>query len=161
MSVLWAFDTIDETLTAAKRSAEVTHNHPEGIKGAQATAACVFLARQGKTKTEIKEYVEKTFGYDLNRTCDEIRPDYRFHVSCQLSVPESIIAFLEGADYENTIRLAVFLGGDADTMGAIAGGIAEAYYGGVPDEIQTEVMKRLPENFIDVMQSFYDRFVLK
>ena len=157
----WAFDTIEETLAAAKRSAEVTHNHSEGIKGAQATAACVFLARQGKSKTEIKEYVETTFGYNLNRTCDEIRPDYHFHVSCQRSVPESIIAFLEGTDFENTIRLAVSLGGDADTMGAIAGGIAETYYGGVPDEIQTEVMKRLPENFIDVMQSFYDHFVLK
>jgi ADP-ribosyl-[dinitrogen reductase] hydrolase len=102
----WAFDTLEETLAAAKRSAEVTHNHPEGIKGAQATAACVFLARQGKSKTEIKEYIEKTFGYDLNRTCDEIRPDYDFHVSCQQSVPESIIAFLESTDYENTIRLA-------------------------------------------------------
>jgi ADP-ribosyl-[dinitrogen reductase] hydrolase len=157
----WAYNTLEETLNAAKRSAEVTHNHPEGIKGAQATAASVYLARNGKSKEEIKKYVETTFGYNLNRTCDEIRPDYHFHISCQQSVPESIIAFLESTDYENAIRLAISLGGDADTMGAISGGIAEAYYGGVPDNIKDEVMKRLPEDFINVMQEFYERFLLK
>jgi ADP-ribosyl-[dinitrogen reductase] hydrolase len=155
----WAFDTLEATLAAAKQSAEVTHNHPEGIKGAQATAACVFLARKGQSKAEMKEYIESTFGYDLHRTCDEIRPDYDFHISCQQSVPESIIAFLESTDYENAIRLAISLGGDADTMGAIAGGIAEAYYGGVPDDIKTEVIKRLPAEMTSVMQSFYARFV--
>lgn len=157
----WAFDTLEETLEAAKQSAEVTHNHPEGIKGAQATVACIFMARTGKSKQEIKEYIVSTFGYNLNRTCDEIRPDYHFDVTCQGSVPESIIAFLESADFENAIRLAVSLGGDADTMGAITGGIAEAYYGGVPEHIRKEVLKRLPNEFIDVMQKFYQKFVDK
>ena len=155
----WAFDTLEDTLDAAKRSAEVTHNHPEGIKGAQATSACIFMARTGKSKQEIKEYVEKTFGYNLNRTCDEIRPTYHFDVTCQGSVPESIIAFLESTDFESAIRLAVSLGGDADTMGAITGGIAEAYYGGVPEHIRKEVLKRLPNEIIDVMQKFYQKFV--
>ena len=157
----WAFDTLEETLEAAKQSAEVTHNHPEGIKGAQATAACIFMARTGKSKQEIKEYIEKEFGYNLNRTCDEIRIDYRFDETCQGTVPESIIAFLESTDFENAIRLAVSLGGDADTMGAITGGIAEAYYGEVPEHIKKEVLKRLPNEFIEVMQKFYQKFVEK
>ena len=155
----WAFDTLEETLEAAKRSAEVTHNHPEGIKGAQATAACIYLARTGKSKQEIKEYVERKFGYDLSRTCDEIRPTYQFNESCQETVPESIIAFLESADYESAIRLAVSMGGDADTMGAITGGIAEAFYGGVPEHIKNEVVQRLPNEFIEVMHKFYQKFV--
>ena len=157
----WAFDTLGKTLEAAKESAEVTHNHPEGIKGSQATAACIFLARTGKSKEEIKDYIEKTFGYNLSRTCDEIRLDYHFDVTCQGSVPESIIAFLESTDFESAVRLAVSLGGDADTMGAITGGIAEAYYGGVPEHIRKEVLKRLPNEFIDVMQKFYQKFVDK
>ena len=157
----WAFETMEDTLEAAKRSAEVTHNHPEGIKGAQATAACVFLARTGKSKQEIKEYIEATFGYNLNRTCDEIRPNYQFDVTCQGSVPESIIAFLESTDFESAVRLAISLGGDADTMGAITGGIAEAYYGGVPKHIRKEVLKRLPNEFIGVMHNFYQKYVKK
>ena len=155
----WAFNTLEETLEVAPKSAEVTHNHPEGIKGAQATAACIFLARTGKSKQEIKEYIEKTFGYNLSRTCDEIRPDYHFDVTCQGSVPESIIAFLDSTDYESAIRLAVSLGGDADTMGSITGSIAEAFYGGVPEHIKKEVLKRLPNEFIDVMSRFYQKFV--
>ena len=157
----WAFDSLEEALDAAKQSAEVTHNHPEGIKGAQAVAACVFMARTGKSKQEIKEYVESTFGYNLCRTCDEIRPNYHFDVTCQGSVPESIIAFLESTDFESAVRLAVSLGGDADTMGAITGGIAEAYYGGVPKHIRKEVLKRLPNEFIGVMQNFYQKYVEK
>ena len=157
----WAFDTLEETLEVAKQSAEVTHNHPEGIKGAQATVACIFMARTGKSKQEIKEYIEQTFGYNLSRTCDEIRPTYQFDVTCQGSVPESIIAFLDSTDFESAIRLAVSLGGDADTMGAITGGIAEAYYGGVPEHIKIEVLKRLPNEFIEVMQKFYQKFVEK
>ena len=157
----WAFDTLEETLEAAKQSAEITHNHPEGIKGAQATAACIYLARTGKSKQEIKEYVEYTFGYNLDRTCDEIRPIYQFDGSCQGTVPESIIAFLESTDYESAIRLTVSLGGDSDTMGAITGAIAEAYYSGVPEHIKVEVLKRLPDEFIDVMSRFYQRFVEK
>ena len=155
----WAFDTLEETLEAAKQSAEITHNHPEGIKGAQATAACIYLARTGKSKEYIKEYVETTFGYNLSRTCDEIRPVYQFDGSCQGTVPESIIAFLESTDYEHAIRLTVSLGGDSDTMGAITGAIAEAYNGGVPEHIKQEVLKRLPDEFIDVMSRFYQRFV--
>ena len=155
----WAFDTLEETLEAAKQSAEVTHNHPEGIKGAQAIAACIFLARTRKSKQEIKEYIEQTFGYNLSRTCDEIRPDDHFDVTCQGSIPESIIAFLESTDFESAIRLAVSLGGDADTMGAITGGIAEAYYGGVPENIRKEVLKRLPNEFFEVLRKFYLKFV--
>lgn len=152
----WAFKTLEETLAVAKQSAEVTHNHLEGIKGAQAVAASVYLARIGKSKQEIKGYVETTFGYNLDRTCDEIRVDYKFDETCQGSVPESIIAFLESEDYESAIRLAISLGGDADTMAAIAGGIAEAYYKEIPSYITEEVQKRLPREFIDVMQRFYE-----
>ena len=157
----WAFNTLEETLEAAKQSAEITHNHPEGIKGAQATAASIFLARTGKSKQEIKKYIEQIFGYNLSRTCDEIRPTYLFDESCQGTVPESIIAFLESSDFESAIRLAVSLGGDADTMGAITGGIAEAFYGGVPEHIKKEVLKRLPNEFIKVMMNFYQKFVEK
>lgn len=155
----WAFDTLEETLNAAKQSAEITHNHPEGIKGAQAVAACIFLARTGKSKQAIKQYVEKNFCYDLNRTCDEIRKTYRFDETCQGSVPESIIAFLESTDYESAIRLTISLGGDADTMGAITGGIAEAYYKEIPSYIKEEVLKRLPDEFIDIMKQFHKRYV--
>ena len=157
----WAFETLEETLEADKKSAEVTHDHPEGIKGAQATAACIYWARKGKTKQQIKEYVESLFGYDLSRTCDEIRPTYEFEPSCQKTVPESIIAFLESTDFESAIRLAVSLGGDADTMGSITGGIAEAFYGGVPEHIRKEVLKRLPDEFIEVMEKFYQKYVVK
>ena len=157
----WAFETMEETLEAAKQSAEVTHNHPEGIKGAQAIASCIFMARTGKSKQEIKEYIERTFEYDLNRTCDEIRPTYQFDESCQRTVPESIIAFLDSTDFESAIRLAISLGGDADTLGAITGGIAEAYYGEVPEHIRKEVLKRLPNKFIRVMQNFYQKYVEK
>jgi ADP-ribosylglycohydrolase len=152
-SVGWLCDSLEETRRYARLTAEVTHNHPEGIKGAQATAACIFLARTGKSKEEIRNYVEQTFGYDLHRTCDEIRPNYQFEVSCQKSVPESIIAFLESSDYESAIRLAVSMGGDADTMGAIAGGIAEAFYG-VPEEMKAECRKRLPKDMLAVLDRF-------
>ncbi|MBQ6190429.1 MAG: ADP-ribosylglycohydrolase family protein [Bacteroidaceae bacterium] len=155
----WAFETLEETLDVAKQTAEVSHNHPEGIKGAQATAACVFLARKGYKKREIREYIERTFGYDLKRSCDKIRPEYRYDESCQGSVPESIICFLESYDFESCIRLAVSLGGDADTMAAIAGGIAEAYYGSVPDYIENEVLDRLPWDLTYTMSKFYERFM--
>lgn len=155
----WAFETLEETLDVAKQTAEVSHNHPEGIKGAQATAACVFLARKGYKKREIREYIERTFGYDLKRSCDKIRPEYRYDESCQGSVPESIICFLESYYFESCIRLAVSLGGDADTMAAIAGGIAEAYYGSVPDYIENEVLDRLPWDLTYTMSKFYERFM--
>lgn len=141
-AVGWLFGTLEETERVAEISASITHNHPEGIKGAQATAAAIFMARNGKDKKEIKDYISQKYNYDLNRTCDEIRPGYSFEVSCQKSVPESIIAFLDSKDYESTIRLAVSLGGDSDTQACIAGGIAEAYYG-MPDEIVTNMANYL------------------
>lgn len=141
----WLFDTLDKTLEMAKVTAEVTHNHPEGIKGAQATAAAIFLARTGHSKPEIKRYVEQTFGYDLNRTCDEIRPTYHHVETCQQTVPEAIIAFLESVSFEDALRNAVSLGGDSDTLACITGGIAEAFYG-MPQELRDETLKRLPED---------------
>ena len=138
----WLFDTLDKTLEMAKVTAEVTH--PEGIKGAQATAAAIFLARTGHSKPEIRQYVEQTFGYDLSRTCDEIRPVYRHVETCQQTVPEAIIAFLESTGFEDALRNAVSLGGDSDTLACITGGIAEAFYG-MPSELQQETLKRLPE----------------
>jgi len=128
-AVGWAFNSLEETEKIAKLTAEITHNHPEGIKGAQATAAAIYLARTCTTKKEIKSYIEKKYGYDLSRTCDEIRPTYRFNESCQQTVPEAIIAFLDADDFESAIRLAISLGGDSDTLACITGGIAEAFYG--------------------------------
>lgn len=124
----WYFDSLEETLAVAAETAEITHNHSEGIKGAQATAAAIFLARNEKSKEYIREYIENTFGYDLHRTCDEIRPTYQFDGSCQGTVPEAIIAFLESDSFEDAVRLAVSLGGDSDTLACITGGIAEAFY---------------------------------
>jgi len=131
----WYFDTLKETENAAEISAAVTHNHPEGIKGAQAVAAAIFLVRSGKSKEEIKRYIEDKYHYNLSRTLDEIRPAYRFDVSCMGTVPEAIIAFLESENFEDAIRNAISLGGDSDTLAAITGSIAEAAYG-VPDEIR-------------------------
>ncbi len=147
----WLFDTLDKTLEMAKVTAEVTHNHPEGIKGAQATAAAIFLARTGHSKPEIKWYVEQTFGYDLSRTCDEIRPYYCHVETCQQTVPEAIIAFLESNSFEDALRNAVSLGGDSDTLACITGGIAEAFYG-MPPELQQETLKRLPEEMQDTFE---------
>lgn len=145
-AVGWMFDTLEETERVAEISASITHNHPEGIKGAQATAAAIFMARNGASKEEIRSYVSTRFKYELNRTCKQIRPRYDFEVTCQKSVPEAIIAFLDSSGYENTIRLAVSLGGDSDTQACIAGGIAEAFYG-VPDELVVEAAKRIPPDY--------------
>ncbi len=147
----WLFDDLEDVLRAAKLSAEVTHNHPEGIKGAQATAAATFLARTGHSKAEIKSYIEDTFHYDLSRTCDEIRPTYRHVESCQETVPEAITAFLEGNSFEDVIRTAVSLGGDCDTLTAIAGSIAEGFYG-VPENLRTECPARLPEDLRAIVE---------
>ena len=152
--MLFRSDSLEETLDVARETALVSHNHPEGIKGAQATAAAIYLARTGKNKQEIKQYIETTFSYDLNRTCDEIRPTYHFNESCQGTVPEAIIAFLDSTDFENAIRLAVSLGGDSDTLACITGGIAEAFYG-VPDTIREEVVKRLPKEFNRLLMFFF------
>jgi ADP-ribosylglycohydrolase len=132
----------------------VTHNHPEGVKGAQATALAIFLARQRLDKPVIRQEVAGRFGYDLSRTLEDIRPSYRFDVSCQGSVPEAIIAFLESENYEDAIRKAVSLGGDSDTIACITGGIAEAFYGGVPEDIAEEGKCFLPEEFIRIVDAF-------
>ena len=150
----FAFDSVDEVLAEARRSAEVTHNHPEGIKGAQATALAILLARQGLDKPAIRHEVAGRFGYELSRTLDMIRPGYVFDVSCQGSVPEAIIAFLESEDYEDAIRKAVSLGGDSDTIACITGGIAEAFYDGVPEDIDEEGKRFLPEEFIEILDAF-------
>ena len=150
----FALDTIEDVLAEAEKSARVTHNHPEGVKGAQATALAILLARQGADKTEIRTEISGRFAYDLTRTLDEIRPDYAFHVSCQRSVPEAIIAFLESTGFENAIRLAISLGGDSDTLANIAGGIAEAYYG-IPEAIAAKGKSYLPDEFLGIMQKFH------
>ena len=149
-----ACNTMEEVLELAKRSAEVTHNHPEGIKGAQATAAAVFLAKINTTKKDIREYIALRFGYNLDFTLDNIRPHYEFNATCQGSVPEAIVAFLESEDYEDAVRLAISIGGDSDTIACIAGGIAAAYYKHIPDEILDPVLDRLPADFIDIVDRF-------
>ena len=149
----WLYDTLEETLHAAKLTSEVTHNHPEGIKGAQATAAAIFMARTGSSKEDIKNYIVSEFGYDLSRTCDEIRPAYKHVESCQETVPEAITAFLEGESFEDVIRTAVSLGGDCDTLTCIAGSIAEAFYG-VPEDLLDECILRVPAEMYEVIQSF-------
>ena len=150
----WVAKSLDEALILATKSAEVTHNHPEGIKGAQAVAAAIWMARNGSTKEEIKAYIESTFEYNLSRTIKEIKESgYDFDSTCQGSVPESIIAFLEGNDYEEVIRLAIYLGGDADTQAAIAGSIAEAFYD-MPVRFIGDVEKRLDKYLLSVLNKF-------
>jgi len=150
----WAFNSMEEVLLEAEWSAAVTHNHPEGIKGAQSVALAIYLARTGSKKEEIRQEIETRFGYDLSRSLDEIRPAYQWDSTCPGSVPESIIAFLESTNFESAVRNAILLGGDADTMAAISGSIAEAYYGGVPSEIETEVRRRLPPDLLDLVDLF-------
>jgi ADP-ribosylglycohydrolase len=154
----FAFADLETVVQEAERSAAVTHNHPEGIKGAQATAAAIFLARTGKSKAEIRAYIQAEFGYDLNRTLDEIRPVYQFNESCQKTVPEAIIAFLESTDFEDAIRNAVSLGGDTDTLTCITGGIAEAFYGGVPEAIAQGVFERLDQPLRQVAEAFLAQY---
>ena len=149
----WLYQTLEETLHAAKLTAEVTHDHPEGIKGAQAIAAAIFLARAKAEKYEIANYIANQFEYDLFRKLDEIRPEYRFYAICQKSVPEAIIAFLEGNDYEDVIRKAVSLGGDSDTIACMAGAIAEAYYG-MPEEFKKETLRRLDAPMQEIVHDF-------
>ncbi len=155
----WAFDSLEETLQRAAQFTETTHNHPEGIKGAKATATVIFLARTGRSKQEIRSYVEATFHYDLSRTLDEIRPGYVFDSSCQGSVPQAITAFLESRDFEDAIRNAISLGGDSDTLACIAGGMAEAFYGGLPRAISEKVWEILDNDLKAVVLNFTQRFV--
>ena len=146
----WLHRDLETVRAVARLTAEVTHDHPEGIKGAEATASAIFLARTGSTKARIKAYIEENFGYDLSRSCDEIRPGYHHVESCQETVPEAITAFLEGESFEDVIRTAVSLGGDCDTLTCIAGSIAEGFYG-VPEELKKECRRRIPEQFCRVL----------
>lgn len=157
-AVGFAFDTLEETMNVAKKCAEVTHDHPEGIKGAQATAAAIFMARTGSPKEVIRRYITDTFGYNLDRSCDDIRPTYRFDGSCQGTVPESIIAFLDSKDYEDALRLCISLGGDADTMGAITGAIAGAYYNKMPYALYEFGMEKLPKDIQNVVGLFNSKY---
>lgn len=154
----WAFGAEKDVLREAERSASVTHNHPEGIKGAQAVALAIFLARKGASKSDLKSEIAKRFGYSLDQTLEEIRPGYKFDETCQRSVPPSIVAFLESDDVEDAIRKAISLGGDADTLAAITGSIAEAYYGGVPDEIVAGIRPRLADELWGVIVRFSEKF---
>ncbi|NER83623.1 MAG: ADP-ribosylglycohydrolase family protein [Leptolyngbya sp. SIO1D8] len=154
----FACETLDEVLQTAEQTAAVTHNHPEGIKGAQATAAAIFLARAGQSKADIRSYITQAFGYDLNRTVDEIRPNYTFDESCQGTVPEAMVAFLDATDFEDAIRNAVSLGGDSDTLTCITGGIAQAFYGGVPEDIAEAVLTYLDDPLRRIVQIFCDRY---
>jgi len=155
----WAYSSLEDVLHHAARTALVTHNHPEGVKGAQATAAAIFLARTGSDKTAIRAFIEQTFGYDLHRRLDDIRAVYTFDVSCQGSVPEAIIAFLESTGFEDAVRKAISLGGDSDTIACIAGSIAEAFYGGVPEEIWRPLWARLDAQLCGVIHEFLQRYL--
>ena len=157
--VAYAFDNVEEVLLEAEKSAAITHNHPEGIKGAKAIALATFMARNGQDKTAIKEAVVKECAYDLDRTLDDIRPHYKFDVSCQGSVPEAIISFLESDDFEDAIRNAVSIGGDTDTIACMSGAIAEAYYKDIPTDIEKQAMDRLPKPFRDIIDRFYDTYL--
>lgn len=150
----WLYDSLEKTRVVAKATANVTHNHPEGIKGAEATASAIFMARNGSSKEEIKKYIENEFHYDLNRTLDEIRPSFHMDETCQKTVPEAIIAFLEARDFEDAIRNAVSLGGDTDTLGAITGSIAEVYFG-ISEILISECRNRINKDMRDIVDAFY------
>lgn len=153
----WAYNSKEEVVAQAKCSAESTHNHLEGIKGAQATALCVLLARQGLSKEKIRQAIESEFGYDLNFTCDGIRDSYEWGGLCQNTVPQAIVAFLDGVDFEDSIRNAISIGGDSDTLACITGSIAEAYFG-IPEALFEQGLDYLPQHFKDVVKEFEDKF---
>lgn len=155
----WAFQTLEDVLQKAEEYSVLTHSHPEGVKGAQATAATVFLARSGAAKEEIRRYVADHFSYDLSRSCDDIRPDYSFDVSCQGTVPQAVTAFVESHDFESAIRLAISLGGDSDTLACITGGMAEAFYGGVPETIAARTIAFLDDELRRVTLEFAEKYV--
>lgn len=155
----WAFDTREDVLREAQRSAEISHNHPEGIKGAQAVALAILLCRGGASKEQLRAEIAHSFGYDLDRTVDEIRPGYTYDVSCQGTVPEAITSFLDSASWEDAVRNAVSLGGDADTLACIAGAIAEAFYGPLPSALISQVKLVLPAELWDIAARFCARHV--
>jgi ADP-ribosyl-[dinitrogen reductase] hydrolase len=154
----WAFSSLDETLAEAEKSASVSHNHPEGIKGAHATAMATWMARHGKSKTEIRQAISQQFRYDLSRSATEVRKTYSFNESCQGTVPEALIAFLDSTDFEDAIRIAISLGGDADTVGCITGGIAEAFYREIPQEMKATAERLLPQEFVQIVHQFTERY---
>lgn len=156
-AVGWFFDTLEETERVAAISAAITHNHPEGIKGAQATAAAIFMARNGASKEEIREYIGSKYAYDLHKTWAEWHPIYDWDSSCQGTVPQAIIAFLDSESFEDAIRKAVSLGGDSDTLACITGGIAEAFYGMIPAPFADEIYERIPEEWRDLLADFEGR----
>ena len=155
----WAFNDIETVLLKAKESAEITHNHPEGIKGAQATALAIYLSRQNKTKDEIKSEIEKIFGYNLDLDLENLREHYTFNESCQGTVPQAIYTFLISENFEDSIRKAIYIGGDSDTLACINGAIAEAFYKGVPEEIKKMVFKKLDALLTRVVEEFSDKFI--
>ena len=154
----YAFDDLETVLAKAGEFTAITHNHPEGIKGGQSVAAAIFLARAGESKAGIRQYIEKQFGYDLSRHVDEIRPTYSFDVSSQGTVPQAIRAFLDSTDFEDAIRTAISLGGDSDTLACITGGIAQAFYGGVPLPIQAKVYSILDDKLSSITRTFMDKY---
>jgi ADP-ribosylglycohydrolase len=155
----FAFETLEEVLEEALKSAEVTHNHPEGVKGAQATAAAVFLARTGRSKEEIRSFIQETFQYRLDRSIDEIREQYEWDATCQGTVPQAITAFLDSTDWEDAVRKAISLGGDSDTLACITGGMAQAFYGGVPDPVARRVFHLLDGPLTEVVLAFEKRYM--
>ena len=154
----FAYDDIELVMKKAEEFTAITHNHPEGIKGGQSTAAAIFLARTGHTKEEIKEFIQNTFKYDLSRHVDEIRPTYKFSESSQETVPQAIRAFLDSTNFEDAIRTSISLGGDSDTLACITGGIAQAFYGSVPVEIKKKVYSILDDKLGQITKLFMDRY---
>ncbi len=155
----YAYNDLDTVLQKAAEFTEITHNHPEGIKGGQATAAAVYLARTGKSKSEIKNFIETNFHYDLSQHVDLIRPSYEFDVSCQETVPQAIRAFIDSTDFEDAIRTAVSLGGDTDRLACITGGIAQAFYRGVPEPIVSKVYEILDARLGKITREFMEKYV--
>ena len=154
----WAYASLEETLAIAEKSASVSHNHPEGIKGAQATAMATWMARNGKSKDEIRQAISQQFGYDLSRSAAEIRKNYSFNESCQGTVPEALVAFLDSTDFEDAIRLAISLGGDADTVGCITGGIAEAFYREISQDMKSIAERLMPSEFVQIVHQFTEKY---
>jgi ADP-ribosylglycohydrolase len=155
--VAWAYDDLETVLSEAKKSAEVTHNHPEGIKGAQATAASIYLARKGKSKSEIKKFVEENFNYLLDYDLEDLRENYNFNETCQQTVPQAIFTFLISDDFEDSIRKAIYIGGDSDTLACINGSIAEAFYG-IPQSIIHSILLKLDDHLLSIVNKFSEKF---
>lgn len=157
----WAFGDYTDVMNEAKKSAECTHNHPEGIKGAQATAIAIWMARNGRPKEEIRDHIINNFGYNLSRTVDDIRPDYKFTEECAETVPQALVAFFDSTDFENAIRLSISLGGDSDTLACITGAVAEAFYGSdaLPESLVVPVWGKLPVEFKFTLMDFHEEFI--